>query len=85
MAGQSPIKRNRFVRLQGGTRSANRDLEAKARALAGWKGYVTNLPPDQAGAEFVIAARHQLITTAHPLPNDLRHAISAINTPRPAH
>ena len=60
VAGQSPIKRNRFVRLQGGTRSANRDLEAKARALAGWKGYVTNLPPDQAGAEFVMAAYHRL-------------------------
>jgi hypothetical protein len=29
--------------LSGGTKSVNRDLEAKARALAGLKGYVTNL------------------------------------------
>ena len=37
------MKRNRFVRLSGGTRTVNRELEAKARALAGLKGYVTNL------------------------------------------
>lgn len=58
VAGKTPIKRNRFVRLAGGARSVNRDLEAKARALAGLKGYVTNLPdPDP---EFVIGAYHQL-------------------------
>lgn len=39
VAGKVPVKRNRFVRLHGGTRSVNRDLEAKARTLAGWKGY----------------------------------------------
>jgi hypothetical protein len=33
------MKRNRFVQLTGATRSVNRDLEAKARALAGLKGY----------------------------------------------
>lgn len=60
VAGKTPVKRNRFVRLEGGTRSVNRDLEAKARALAGWKGYVTNLPPDQADAEFIMAAYHRL-------------------------
>ncbi len=60
VAGKTPIKRNRFVHLQGGTRSVNRDLEAKARALAGWKGYVTNLPPQHADAEFVMAAYHRL-------------------------
>jgi len=47
-----------LVRLAGGDRSVNRDLEAKARALAGIKGYTTNLPdPD---AEFVIGAYSQL-------------------------
>jgi hypothetical protein len=35
VAAQTPIKRNRFVQLTGGSRSLNRDLEAKARALAG--------------------------------------------------
>jgi len=29
------IKRNRFIKLTGATKSVNRDLEAKARALAG--------------------------------------------------
>ena len=58
MAGQTPVKRNRFVRLTGGTRSVNRGLEAKARALAGLKGYITNL--EAPNAEYVMAAYHQL-------------------------
>ena len=41
--GRPPVKRNRFIKLFGGTKSVNRALEAKARALAGLKGYVTNL------------------------------------------
>jgi hypothetical protein len=58
VAGKAAVKRNRFVTLTGGDKSVNRDLEAKARALAGLKGYTTNLPdPD---AEFVIGAYHQL-------------------------
>ena len=40
---QAAVKRNRFVQLAGGTKSVNRDLEAKARALAWLKGHVTNL------------------------------------------
>lgn len=40
---KTPVKRNRFVQLSRGTRMVNRALEAKARALAGVKGYVTNL------------------------------------------
>jgi hypothetical protein len=64
VAGKTPVKRNRFIRLSGGTRSVNRGLEGKARALAGIKGYVTNLRacPDGAPvtAEFVIGAYHQL-------------------------
>lgn len=58
VAGKASIKRNRFVTLTGGDKTVNRDLEAKARALAGIKGYTTNLPdPD---ADFVIGAYHQL-------------------------
>jgi Transposase DDE domain len=58
VAGKAPVKRNRFIRLVGADKSVNRDLEAKARGLAGLKGYLTNLPrPD---AEFVIGAYHQL-------------------------
>jgi hypothetical protein len=56
--GKAAVKRNRFIKLTGATKSVNRDLEAKARALAGWKGYTTNLAG--ATAEFVIDAYHQL-------------------------
>ena len=35
VAGKVPVKRNRFIQLSGGTRSVNRELEEKARALAG--------------------------------------------------
>ncbi len=58
VAGKTAVKRNRFVQLAGGTRTVNRDLEAKARALAGLKGYITNL--DAPTGEFVIGAYHQL-------------------------
>jgi transposase len=58
------VKRNRFIRLSGGTRTVNRELKAKARALAGLKGYVINLRTCPDGtpvtAELVIGAYHQL-------------------------
>src|SRR5262249_44553601 len=46
VAGQDPIKRNRFIQLSGDTHTVNRELEAKARILAGIKGYadVTVMP-----------------------------------------
>jgi len=56
--GKIPVKRNRYIQLTGATKSVNRTLEAKTRALAGWKGYTTNLTT--ASAEFVIDAYHQL-------------------------
>lgn len=56
--GQTAIKRNRFVQLAGGTRTVNRELEAKTRALAGLKGYITNL--DAPTPEYVLGAYHQL-------------------------
>ena len=59
-AGKAPVKWNRFIQLPGGTKSVNRELEARVRALAGLKGYITNLAtcPDgtSAIAEFVIDA-----------------------------
>ncbi len=58
VAGKVAVKRNRFITLTGGHKSVNRDLEARARGLAGFKGYVTNLV-DQP-AEFVIGAYHRL-------------------------
>jgi hypothetical protein len=58
VAGKTAVKRNRFVKLTGGTKSVNRDLEAKSRALAGFKAYITNMvDPDP---ETVIGAYHQL-------------------------
>ena len=52
------MKRNRFITLTGAQKSVNRDLEAKAKALAGWKGYITNLADPR--PEYVIGAYHQL-------------------------
>jgi hypothetical protein len=56
--GHAPVKRNRYIQLTGATKSVNRTLEAKTRALAGWKGYTTNLVGKP--ATFVIDAYHQL-------------------------
>jgi hypothetical protein len=58
VAGDVPVKRNRFIKLAGGQRSVNRQLEAKARALAGLKAYLTNLPDPS--PEFVLGAYHRL-------------------------
>src|SRR6478609_6361585 len=56
--GHAAVKRNRFIKLSGATKSVDRELEAKSRALAGWKGYTTNLVGQP--ATFVIDAYHQL-------------------------
>jgi Transposase DDE domain len=64
VAGLAPVKRNRFIALDGAVRSVNRELEAKARNLAGLKGYVTNLAACPDGtpvtADFVIGSYHEL-------------------------
>jgi hypothetical protein len=64
VAGLAPVKRNRFIALDGATKSVNRELEAKARELAGLKGYVTNLAACPDGtpvtADFVIGSYHEL-------------------------
>jgi hypothetical protein len=93
VAGKTPVKRNRFVQLSGGTKTVNRGLEEKARALAGLKGYVTNLQacPDgtRVTPEFVISAYHQLFQAeksfrmaksdlqARPVYHHLRNSIEA--------
>ena len=58
VAGKEPVKRNRFVKLTGGDKTINRELEAKARAVAGLKAYITNMVDPT--PEFVIGAYHQL-------------------------
>jgi transposase len=64
VAGLVPVNRNRFITLAEGENSVNRALEAKARNLAGLKGYTTNLAACPDGtpvtAEFVISAYHDL-------------------------
>jgi hypothetical protein len=64
VAGLAPVKRNRFIALDGATKSVNRELEAKARTLAGIKGYVTNLATCPDGTpvtgDFVIGSYHEL-------------------------
>ena len=59
VAGRTPVKRNRYVRLTGATKSVNRTLETKNRALAGIKGYITNLPNPE--PEQVIGAYSRLL------------------------
>lgn len=57
VSGVAPIKRNRFVSLESEQKTLNQDLINKAYALAGIKGYVTNLDlPSQE----IINAYHQL-------------------------
>ncbi len=58
VAGKIEVKRNRFVKLTGAQKSVNRDLEVKARALAGFKAYITNMVDPT--PEVVIGAYHQL-------------------------
>ena len=79
VAGNAPVKRNRFIQLSGGTRSVNRELEEKARALAGIKGYVTNLRACPDGtpvtAEFVIGSYHQLFEVEMVFPQLAKRAV----------
>ena len=64
VAGLAPVKRNRFIALDGAVKSVNRELEQKARTLARIKGYKTNLAATPDGepvtAEFVIGSYHEL-------------------------
>jgi len=64
VAGLAPVKRNRFIQLDGAVKSVNRELEDKARTLAGIKGYKTNLAAAPDGepvtADFVISSYHEL-------------------------
>ena len=58
MAGKIPVKRNRFVTLTGADKSVNTALAKKAKTLAGWKAYATNI--DSPTPDFVIGSYHQL-------------------------
>jgi Transposase DDE domain len=64
VTGLAPVKRNRFIAPDGAVKTVNRELEQKARDLAGLKGYVTNLAACPDGRpvtpEFVIGSYHEL-------------------------
>jgi hypothetical protein len=87
VAGEVPVKRNRFITLAGGQTSVNRELEAKARALAGLKGYTTNLAACPDGtpvtAGFVIGCYHQLwqIETSKPQCSHSRGWLTSLRAP----
>jgi transposase len=59
-AGTRPLKRDRFVRLDGTHKSVDWALVERARQLAGLKGYVSNIPAATMDGAAVIAAYHDL-------------------------
>jgi transposase len=59
-AGTRPLKKDRFVKLDGATRTVDWALVDRARQLAGLKGYVTNLDPATMDGAAVIGAYHDL-------------------------
>ena len=58
--GTAVPKRAKFLNIATKQKSLNQDLINKAKALAGIKGYVTNLPLSEADNQKVIAYYHQL-------------------------
>lgn len=58
--GQHNVKSARFVKTQGTTRVFDQTTFDRAHRIAGWKGYVTNLPAATMDAAEVIASYHQL-------------------------
>ena len=59
-AGKAPMARTRFLKITGATTELNQATIDRARQLAGLKGYVTNLAPEQMDGASVIAAYHDL-------------------------
>ncbi len=60
IAGEKPARTPRFVTTKNGATTLNEAALAKARSLAGLKGYVTNIPADLVPAAEVIANYHDL-------------------------
>ena len=58
--GSRPMKRDRFVTIEGATKGVDWDLVERARYLAGLKGYVTNIPATDLGGQAIIDAYHDL-------------------------
>ena len=60
VAGEKAARTPRFVTMKNGTQSLDEASLARARRLAGLKGYVTNIPADLMPATEVIASYHDL-------------------------
>jgi transposase len=58
--GKAPVARTRFLKVTGATKELNQATIDRARQLAGLKGYVTNLTPQQMDGAAVIGAYHDL-------------------------
>ena len=58
--GSRPLKKDRFVRLDGTDKSVDWDLVERARQLVGLKGYVTNINAKTMAGQEVINAYHDL-------------------------
>jgi transposase len=59
-AGTRPMKKDRFVKITDAVKGVDWDLVARARYLAGLKGYVTNIDPDALDGPAVVTAYHEL-------------------------
>ena len=59
-AGDRPLKKDRFVKLDGANKGVDWALVARARQLAGLKGYVTNIKAKTMSGQAVISAYHDL-------------------------
>jgi transposase len=59
-AGELPMKKARFLSVEGATKAVNQALVDRARSIAGLKGYVTNVPVDTMTGQQIIDAYHHL-------------------------
>jgi hypothetical protein len=59
-AGDKPLKKDRFVKMDDTSRGVDWDLVQRARDLAGLKGYVSNIDADVMAGQAVIDAYHDL-------------------------
>lgn len=59
-AGKRPLKKDRFVRIDGATKGVDWDLVERARSMTGLKGYVTNVTIETMNGAAVVEAYQDL-------------------------
>lgn len=60
VSGDKPAKNARFVKTSGSKRAFDEATFERALSLAGWKGYVTNIPRTIMSAQEIIGSYHEL-------------------------